>query len=508
LKERVRSKIKELKNKTAQPSPGGFALVIDGPCLRAAMQPDAKIDFLEVGLRCKAVVCCRVTPSQKAQVTLLVKDNLPGQITLAIGDGANDVSMIQAAHIGIGIRGKEGQQAVLASDYALPRFSYLERLLLIHGRWSYNRIGTMVCYFFYKNVAFAFTLFWFSTENAFSAQALFDDGYQSLYNVIFTSMPVMVFAILDRDLEPEIVQRHPELYSVGQFNIRFTPVRFAIFVLGSIVHSVVLYYVTVYSMDLNVTGEGGRQTGLWGAGTTVLSNVIIVVTCTMGIHTRSWSWIHWVVYLGSVGIWYFFLLCYHALPPGFMDDTDDNIHWVIYEIGSTVLFWLNSLLVTGMCCLPILAYKYFKEQYYPNIDDYYRRVVADPKSYPQEDESVKDAETLRIHINTPPSDVEGSTSVETVAKLRRNESVNTMATRTRSDYTAAPIHPTRGASARLINASAPGRHNSGSKSNPISPLASTTESPEDRPRPTSSGAARPKVAETQEDVVRPFQEGH
>jgi magnesium-transporting ATPase (P-type) len=139
LKERVRQELTRIEIETAKTRKGGHALVIDGPCLRACMEEHLKPTFLRVGVRCKAVVCCRVTPSQKAQVTLLVKENMPGQITLAIGDGANDVAMIQAAHIGIGIRGKEGQQAVLASDYALPRFCFLERLLLVHGRWSYNR---------------------------------------------------------------------------------------------------------------------------------------------------------------------------------------------------------------------------------------------------------------------------------------------------------------------------------------------------------------------------------
>lgn len=202
LKERVRQELARIDMESAKPRKGGHALVIDGPCLRACMEDHLKPTFLKVGVRCKAVVCCRVTPSQKAQVTLLVKENMPGQITLAIGDGANDVAMIQAAHIGVGIRGKEGQQAVLASDYALPRFCFLERLLLIHGRWSYNRIGTMICYFIYKNISFALTLYWFSFFNGFSSQPLFDDGYQSTYNLFFTSLPVMIFAGLDRDIEP------------------------------------------------------------------------------------------------------------------------------------------------------------------------------------------------------------------------------------------------------------------------------------------------------------------
>ena len=95
LRERVRVAVAEHEVKTREPRAGGYALIIDGPCLRAATHPENKWTFLKLGLRCKAVVCCRVTPAQKAEVTLLVKDNVPGKITLAIGDGANDVSMIQ-----------------------------------------------------------------------------------------------------------------------------------------------------------------------------------------------------------------------------------------------------------------------------------------------------------------------------------------------------------------------------------------------------------------------------
>ena len=112
IRVRVHAKVVEFERETQKEKEGGYALVIDGPCLRAAVAEECKMDFLKASIRCKAVVCCRVTPAQKAAVTLLVKDNMPGQITLAIGDGANDVAMIQAAHLGIGIRGKEGQQAV------------------------------------------------------------------------------------------------------------------------------------------------------------------------------------------------------------------------------------------------------------------------------------------------------------------------------------------------------------------------------------------------------------
>lgn len=115
------------------------------------------------------MICCRVTPLQKALVVGLVKKS-KSAVTLAIGDGANDVSMIRTAHVGVGISGQEGMQAVLASDYSIGQFKFLERLLLVHGRWSYYRMSKFLRYFFYKNFAFTLCHIWFAFFCGFSAQ--------------------------------------------------------------------------------------------------------------------------------------------------------------------------------------------------------------------------------------------------------------------------------------------------------------------------------------------------
>ncbi|PIN96778.1 hypothetical protein AB205_0201870, partial [Aquarana catesbeiana] len=146
-----------------------YALVINGHSLAHALEADMEKDFLEIACMCKTVICCRVTPLQKAQVVELVK-KYKKAVTLAIGDGANDISMIKSAHIGVGISGQEGMQAVLASDYSFSQFRYLQRLLLVHGRWSYFRMCKFLCYFFYKNFAFTLVHFWFGFFCGFSAQ--------------------------------------------------------------------------------------------------------------------------------------------------------------------------------------------------------------------------------------------------------------------------------------------------------------------------------------------------
>ena len=141
---------------SARPSfsekPSNRALVIDGKTLIYILDKRAKLQgmFLRLTGYCSSVLCCRATPLQKAYIVRIVKENLKMH-TLAIGDGANDVSMIQTADVGIGISGQEGMQAVMASDFAISRFKYLERLLLVHGHWNYDRLARMVLYFFYKN---------------------------------------------------------------------------------------------------------------------------------------------------------------------------------------------------------------------------------------------------------------------------------------------------------------------------------------------------------------------
>lgn len=147
----------------------GFAIVINGHSLVHCLSVELEQKFLEVAAQCKAVICCRVTPLQKALVVALMKRSR-GAVTLAIGDGANDVSMIKEAHIGVGISGQEGLQAVLASDYSIAQFRFLERLLLVHGRWSYFRMCKFLRYFFYKNFAFTLCHFWFAFFCGFSAQ--------------------------------------------------------------------------------------------------------------------------------------------------------------------------------------------------------------------------------------------------------------------------------------------------------------------------------------------------
>uniref|UniRef100_A0A8C0YU89 Phospholipid-transporting ATPase n=1 Tax=Canis lupus familiaris TaxID=9615 RepID=A0A8C0YU89_CANLF len=164
---------------------GNYGLIINGCSLAYALEGNLELELLRTACMCKGVICCRMTPLQKAQVVELVK-RYKKVVTLAIGDGANDVSMIKAAHIGVGISGQEGMQAMLNSDYAFSQFHYLQRLLLVHGRWSYNRMCKFLSYFFYKNFAFTLVHFWYAFFSGFSAQIALDTTYWTIISHIFT----------------------------------------------------------------------------------------------------------------------------------------------------------------------------------------------------------------------------------------------------------------------------------------------------------------------------------
>ena len=150
--------------------------------------------FVTLARLCQSVVLARSSPLQKALVVMLVKRYEPSAITLAIGDGANDVSMIRAAHVGIGVAGQEGMQAVRSSDYSIQEFRDLQRLLLHHGRLSYMRLANMTTYFFYKNIVFTFVLWVFGVLSFWSAQTFYVDILVTIYNMTFTSVPTRQLA--------------------------------------------------------------------------------------------------------------------------------------------------------------------------------------------------------------------------------------------------------------------------------------------------------------------------
>ena len=198
--------------------PKAYTVIIRGSTLKIALEA-CKGDLRLLCMGAVSCVCCRVTPKQKAELVAVVKHT--GAMTLAVGDGGNDVSMIQEAHIGVGIRGKEGLQAARAADYAVGYFRALQRLLLVHGRYSYHRTSLVAQYSFYKSFVFCFTQIGFGFVSGFAGASMYDSLAVAAYNAVLF-VPI-VFFFLDRDVSQETALEQPAAYAVGRKGMLFTP---------------------------------------------------------------------------------------------------------------------------------------------------------------------------------------------------------------------------------------------------------------------------------------------
>ncbi|KAG5001772.1 hypothetical protein AAZX31_08G284000 [Glycine max] len=338
-----------------------LALVIDGKCLMYALDPNLRVMLLNLSLNCHAVVCCRVSPLQKAQVTSMVKKGAQ-KITLSIGDGANDVSMIQAAHVGVGISGMEGMQAVMASDFAIAQFRYLADLLLVHGRWSYLRICKVVIYFFYKNLTFTLTQFWFTFQTGFSGQRFYDDWFQSLYNVIFTALPVIIVGLFDKDVSSSLSKKYPQLYMEGIRNVFFKWKVVAIWAFFSVYQSLIFFYF-VSSTNLSAKNSAGKIFGLWDVSTMAFTCVVITVNLRLLMICNSITRWHYISVGGSILAWFLFIFIYSGISTPY--DRQENIYFVIYVLMSTFYFYVMLFLVPVAALFCDFVYQGVQRWFFP-----------------------------------------------------------------------------------------------------------------------------------------------
>ncbi|XP_041710881.1 phospholipid-transporting ATPase VD isoform X2 [Coregonus clupeaformis] len=302
----------EVESGEAAEGTSGFTLVVDGRTLDFALQEDLKGDFLELSRRCRAVICCRSTPLQKSQVVRLVRDQLR-VMTLAIGDGANDVSMIQVADVGIGISGQEGMQAVMSSDFAISRFKHLRKLLLVHGHWCYTRLANMILYFFYKNVMYVNLLFWYQFFCGFSGSVMTNSWVLIFFNLLFTSAPPLLYGILDKDVSADTLIKLPELYKSGQYSKAYLPSTFWLTMLDALYQSLVCFFVPYLAY-------AGSDVDMLSFGSPINASALLIILLHQVIESHTLTWLHALVLVGSALFYFSFTLvfsvvCVTCSPP-------------------------------------------------------------------------------------------------------------------------------------------------------------------------------------------------
>uniref|UniRef100_A0A671XMH9 Phospholipid-transporting ATPase n=1 Tax=Sparus aurata TaxID=8175 RepID=A0A671XMH9_SPAAU len=350
-----------------------FALIIDGKTLKYALTFGVRQYFLDLALSCKAVICCRVSPLQKSEVVEMVKKQVK-VITLAIGDGANDVGMIQTAHVGVGISGNEGLQAANSSDYSIAQFKYLKNLLLVHGAWNYNRVAKCILYCFYKNIVLYIIEIWFAFVNGFSGQILFERWCIGLYNVIFTALPPLTLGIFERSCRKENMLKYPELYKTSQNAMGFNTKVFWAHCLNGLFHSVILFWFPLKAFQHDTVFGNGRTPDYLLLGNMVYTFVVITVCLKAGLETSSWTMFSHIAIWGSIGLWVVFFIIYSSLWPLIPLAPDMS--------GEAAMMFSSGVFWTGLVFIPItslvfdVAYKVVKRVCFKTLVDEVQELEA------------------------------------------------------------------------------------------------------------------------------------
>ncbi|KAJ7989300.1 hypothetical protein DPEC_G00318050 [Dallia pectoralis] len=350
-----------------------IALVIDGETLKYALSYEVCQYFLDLALSCKAVICCRVSPLQKSEVVDLVKRQVK-VITLAIGDGANDVGMIQTAHVGVGISGNEGLQAANSSDYSIAQFKYLRNLLLVHGTWNYNRVSKCILYCFYKNIVLYIIEIWFAVVNGFSGQILFERWCIGLYNVIFTAMPPLALGIFERCCKKENMLKYPELYKSSQNAVGFNTQVFWAYCLNGLLHSVILFWLPLQAFKHDTVSWNGKTPDYLLLGNMVYTFVVITVCLKAGLETSSWTLFSHISIWGSICLWVLFFCLYSTLWP--VIPIAPDMSGQAEMMFTSGVFWMSLLFIPVTSLMFDTMFRVVKRSFWKNLVDEVQELEA------------------------------------------------------------------------------------------------------------------------------------
>ncbi|TFK15214.1 Phospholipid-transporting ATPase IG [Platysternon megacephalum] len=358
-----------------------YGLIIDGSTLSLIFNPSQdssssnyKSIFLQICLKCTAVLCCRMAPLQKAQIVRMVKNTKGNPITLSIGDGANDVSMILEAHHPVnrspylchsGIKGKEGRQAARNSDYAVPRFKHLRKLLLAHGHLYYVRIAHLVQYFFYKNLCFILPQFLYQFFCGFSQQPLYDAAYLTMYNICFTSLPILAYSLLEQHINIETLTSDPRLYMKISDNAMLQWKPFLYWTCLGAFEGLVFFFGVYFLFQNSSLEDNGKVFGNWTFGTIVFTILVFTVTLKLALDTRFWTWMNHFVIWGSLAFYVFFSFFWGGIiwQVSFFFQPflkQQRMYFVFAHMVTSVSTWLAIVLLIFISLFPEILLVVFK----------------------------------------------------------------------------------------------------------------------------------------------------
>ncbi|KAK5118921.1 hypothetical protein LTR62_000132 [Meristemomyces frigidus] len=372
VEQRVASSILSVQSGTVAHS----VIVVDGQTL-STIEADKALHvlFLDLAILADSVICCRASPSQKASLVHSIRKRVIHSVTLAIGDGANDIAMIQEAHVGIGITGKEGLQAARVSDYSIAQFRFLTKLLLVHGRWNYIRTCKYIVCTFYKEMLFYLTQALFQHQVGYTGTSLYESWSLSMFNTLFTSLVVIFLGIFEQDLRAPTLIAVPELYNKGQRSAGFNLRVYAGWMFMAAAEATIIYFTM---QGLYAQAGFTRDDSLFPLGDmTFTACVVVIATKLQLIEQRYHTYmaaVGWVLAVGGWALWNIILAVTYT-------NAKNPEYYVkgglFHGFGKSGLWWMVLLLAVTATLAFEVAVRGLKSAFFPTDVEVFQTLESD-----------------------------------------------------------------------------------------------------------------------------------
>ena len=334
-----------------------YSIIIEGESITTCMKEgESEKLFWELIQNSRSLICCRSSPMQKCEIVNFIK-NHTNDVTLAIGDGGNDVNMIKASHVGIGLFGKEGYQAAYSSDYAISQFKYLKQLIFITGRFCLKRNSYFIYQYFFKNILFTLPQFWLCFYSCFNGTNIFDEWYYMGFNSFITVIPVAARAISEEDFDPEFIKfkereklilqyLFPNIFKEYRDSIPFNLIKFfTIFIIG-IIASVPIFFVPYLICIFGIRNNEGSTFCFWDISVVVFFTIIFIHFFMVFSDTLFIDYFILIFYSAQIIIDVVYFIVYNAI------DLKVDINGDLYVFLSNGTFWLTLILSCSIIIIP------------------------------------------------------------------------------------------------------------------------------------------------------------
>lgn len=353
-------------------------VVVDGQTLSEIEADDVVRErFFQLAILVDSVICCRASPKQKAFLVKTIRKHVNDSITLAIGDGANDIAMIQEAHVGIGITGKEGLQAARISDYSIAQFRFLLKLLLVHGRWNYMRACKYTLGTFWKEMLFYLTQALYQRWNGYTGTSLYEPWSLSMFNTLFTSLAVIFLGIFTKDLAASTLLAVPELYTKGQRNGGFNIRLYLGWTFMATCEAMIIFF-TMYGL-FGMVRVNPSDTDTFALGLLTFTACIVVINIKLqALEVHNKTYLSAVVIIISVGGWFLWDI---ILSQRYKMASGKGVYAVpgnfLHHVGDNFLFWLVLLISVAAVLLFELTVSTLRALFFPTDVDIFQEYEQD-----------------------------------------------------------------------------------------------------------------------------------